>query len=97
MDTDGFIFHVKTEGVYEDIAKDVENIFDTSNYELKRPLPKGKNKKIIGLIRDKLGEKIMKAFARLRAKTCSDIIDDAIENRKAKIKKNFLKIIKIVS
>ena len=29
--------------------------FDTSNYEVDRPLPTGKNKKVIGLMKDKLG------------------------------------------
>ena len=32
-----------------DIAKDVEARFDTLNCELDRPMPKGKNKKEIGL------------------------------------------------
>ena len=40
MYTDCFIVHVKTENIYLDIAKDVETRFDTSNYELDRPLPK---------------------------------------------------------
>ena len=30
------------------------------NYELERPLPKRKNKKIIGLIKDELGVKVIK-------------------------------------
>ena len=36
-------------------------MFDTSNYNEidKRPLPMGKNKKVIGLFKDELGEKIM--------------------------------------
>ena len=42
--TDSFIFHVKTENVYKYIAKDVEKIFDFSNFEIDRPLTKGKNK-----------------------------------------------------
>ena len=45
MDTDSFIAHVKTEYIYKDIAEDVEIRFDTSNYELKKPLLKGKIKK----------------------------------------------------
>ena len=40
---DSFTVYMKTEGIYSDIAKDVETRFDTSNYELNRPLPKGKN------------------------------------------------------
>ena len=57
MDTDSFIINVKTEDFYEDIADDVEKRFDTSNYEVNRPLPKGKRKKVIGLMKDKLGRK----------------------------------------
>ena len=56
MDADGFIVYVKT----EDIAEDVETRFDTSKFELDRPLPKGKNKKIIGLIKDELGGQILR-------------------------------------
>ena len=60
MDTDSFIVYIKTENVYADIAKDVEGRFDTSKYELERPLPKGKNKKVVGLMKNKLGGKILK-------------------------------------
>ena len=45
--------------------------FDTSNYELAIPLPKGKNKKAIGLMKDELDGKIMIKFFGLRAKTYS--------------------------
>ena len=45
MDTDSFIVYIKTDDIYKDIAKDVETRFDTSNYELERPLLKGKNQK----------------------------------------------------
>ena len=31
MDTDSFIIHIKTEDVYDDIADDVEERFDSSN------------------------------------------------------------------
>ena len=45
MDTDSFVINIKTEDFYKDIANDVEKRFDTSNYEVDRPLPTGKNKK----------------------------------------------------
>ena len=44
MDMDSFIMDIKT----NDLANDVENRFDTSNYEVNRLLPMGKNKKVIG-------------------------------------------------
>ena len=50
MDTDSFVYEVETEDFYRDIAGDVETRFDTSGYskEDNRPLPIGKNKKVIG-------------------------------------------------
>ena len=71
MDTDSVIVYIKTDDIYKDIAEDVETRFDTSNYELDRSLSKGKNKKVIGLIKDELGGKIMPEFVGLRAKTYS--------------------------
>ena len=68
MDTDSFIVYIKTDDVYKDIAEDVETRFDTSNYELDGPLPKGKNKKVVGLMNDELGGKIMTKFVGIRAK-----------------------------
>ena len=41
--TDSFIVHVKRDDIYIDIAEDVEKRFDTSNYEISRPLPMRKN------------------------------------------------------
>ena len=38
-----FIVYLKTDDIYKEIAKEVETRFDTSNYELDRPFPKGKN------------------------------------------------------
>ena len=42
----------KTNDIYKDISEDVETRFETSNYELDELLPKGKNEKIIGLMKD---------------------------------------------
>ena len=63
MDADSFIVYIKKENTYLDNAKDVETRFDTSNYELDRPLPKGKSKKVIGLMKNELGGKIMAEFS----------------------------------
>ena len=43
MDTDRFIIYIKIEDFYEDIANDIEKLYDTSNYDenSKRPLPVG--------------------------------------------------------
>ena len=68
MDTGSFIMHIKTENFYKDIGDDVEKRFDTSNYECDRPLPTRKNKKVIELMKDELGGKIMTEFVALRPK-----------------------------
>ena len=68
MDTDSLVYNIKTEDFYKDIAEDVETRFDMSGYELDKSLPIGKNKKVIGLMKDELGGKIMKEFISLRPK-----------------------------
>ena len=84
MDTNSFIMNIKTEDFYKDIANDVEKRFDTSNYEVKRHLPTGKNKKVIGLMKDELGGKIVTEFVTLRPKIYSYLTDDCKEDKKAK-------------
>ena len=92
-DTDSFVMNIKTNDFYKDIANDVEKRFDTSNYEVNRPLPTGKNKKVIGLMKDKLGGKIITEFVTLRPKTYSYSTDDDKEDKKAKgTKKCVIKI-----
>ena len=66
MDIDNFTIHLKTEDFYKDIVNDVEKRFDTSNYEVNRRLPTGKNKKVIGLMENELGGKIMTKSVALR-------------------------------
>ena len=60
--TDSFIVYIKADDIYKDITEDVETRFNTSNYELEKPLLKGKNKKVIGVMKDEIGGKIMKEF-----------------------------------
>ena len=98
MDTDSFIMNIKTNDFYKDIANDVENRFDTSNYEVIRPLPTGKNKKVIGLMKDELGRKMILEFVTLRPKTYSFLTDDGKEDKKAKVTKKCVikKMIKFI-
>ena len=71
MDTDSFVYEIETEDFYRDIAGDVDSRFNTSGYskEDNRPLPIGKNKKVVGLMKEELSGKIMTEFVALRAKT----------------------------
>ena len=95
MNTDTFIRHIKTEDCYKDIANDVQKRSDTSNYEsvsieCERPLPTGKFKKVIGLMKDELEGKIMTEFVVLRPKSYSYLTDDCKEYKKAKGTKKFV-------
>ena len=80
---DSFIVYIKADDIDKDIAEDVETRFDTLNYESDRPLPKGKNKKVTGLMKDELDGKIMTKFVGLRTKTYSYLIDDGSKDKKA--------------
>ena len=84
MNTGSFIVHVKIDDIYKDIAENVEIRFDISNFEIDKPLPKGKNKKVIGLMKDELGVQIMKEFGRLRTKTYSYLKGNNDEEQKEK-------------
>ena len=84
MDTDSFVMNIKTEDFHKDIANDVDKRFDTSNYEVDRPLPTGKNKKVIGLMKDELPGRIMTEFITLRPKAYTYLTDDGKEDKKAK-------------
>ena len=94
MDTDSLVYDIKTEHFYEDIANDVEARFDTSGYSKTdfRPLPISLNKKVIGLMKDELGGKIMTEFIALRPKLYSYKVLDGSEDKKCEgIKKCVVK------
>ena len=78
MGTDRFIVYIKTNDIYKDIADNVKSI----KYELDGP--SSEKKKVIGLMKDELGRKFMTKFVGLRAKSCSYLIDDGSEDKKAK-------------
>ena len=87
VDTDSFFVDLKTDDIYKDIAEDI----DTFNFEIDRPLRTGKNKKVIGLMKDELVGQIMKKFVE-RAKTCRYLKDNNDEDKNAKgIEKCFIK------
>ena len=91
-DTDSLVMTIKTKDFYKDIAQDVQERFDTSNYSVARPLPKGKNKKVIVLMKDELGGGIITEFITIRPKTYSYTTDEFIEMKKAKGKEKCLSL-----
>ena len=74
----------KTDDICKDIAEDVKGRFDTSNFELDRPLSKIKNKKGIRSMKVELDGERMKKFVGLTAKTYSYLIENNDEDKKAK-------------
>ena len=104
MDVDSLVYNIRTKDFYTDIADDVQTRFDTSGYipdgycvpgtaqQSHRPLPVGLNKKVIGLMKDELGGKIMTEFVALRPKLYSYKILGGSEDKKCKgIKKCIVK------
>ena len=90
MDTDSLFLL----SFYVDIANDVEKKYDTSNYEVDRPLSTGKNKKEIGLMKNELGGNIMDEFVALRPKTYAYAIDVDKNNEVKKAKRTKKCVIK---
>ena len=93
LDTDSLVYDIKTEDFYEDIANDVEARFETSGYSKTdfRPLPIGLNKKVIGLMKDELGSKIMTEFVTLGPKLYSYKVPDGSDKKFKGIKKCVVK------
>ena len=92
-DTDSLMYEVETEDFYKDIAPDVQSWFDTSNYPKEHPsgIKTVENKKVIGMMKDEVGGKIITKFVGLRAKNYSFVLDGK-EYKKCKgIKKNVTK------
>ena len=95
-DTDSFIVYTKADDIYKDISGSIETRFNTINDKLDRPLPKEKNKTVIGLMmKDALGGKIMTKFIELRPKFYRYLIDSVSKDKKVSKKEN-LKLVSAI-
>ena len=92
-DTDSLCYEIETDDFFADIADDVEEMFDTSNFEKNHPSGiHGKNKKVPGMMKDEAGGKIIEEFVGLRAKLYSYKMFEGKEEKKCKgIKKVVIK------
>ena len=72
----------KKHGIYIDTAENVEIRFDTSSYKLDNPLPRGKNRKVIELLKNQLHGKAITNFVVLRQKTYNYLTNDSDGNKK---------------
>ena len=84
LDMDSLVYEVKTEDFYADIADNIPARFNTSGYCPNRPLSVGLNKKVIVLMKDELGGKIMTEFVALIPKLYSYKKLDGSEDKKCK-------------
>ena len=82
MDTDSFIYEVKTKDLFDDMLAMLEYL-DTSDYPPSHPCFSVANKKVLGKFKDEMMGKIISAFAGLRAKMYALKIDTT-EIKKAK-------------
>ena len=77
-------FKLMNNAVFGKTMENVRNHRDTSNYEVDRPLSAGKNKKVIRLLKDELGGRVITEFVALRPKTYSCLTNDFKEDKKTK-------------
>ncbi|XP_065668188.1 uncharacterized protein LOC136088409 [Hydra vulgaris] len=96
-DTDSLAYEVKTEDFCSDISEDIEDKFDTSEFNPKHPaisnvgFKVGLNKKVIGMFKDETGGAQIEEFVGLRSKLYSYKVHGK-DNKKCKgVKKNVVK------
>ncbi len=87
-DTDSLCYEIKTDDFYEDINE----WYDTSNYDEDHPLFSKKNKKVVGFMKDECGRKQITKFVELRSKLYSYEMADGTQVKKCKgIRKYIIK------
>ncbi|PFX23471.1 hypothetical protein AWC38_SpisGene11966 [Stylophora pistillata] len=88
-DTDSLMYEMETEDFYKDIAADVDEKFDTSNFPKDHvsKIPTGCNKKVVGMMKVEAGGKIIEELVGLRAKLYSYKILEGKEEKCKGIKK----------
>ena len=88
-DTDSLCYEIQTDDFFKDISKDVDQKFDTSNFDKnhKSGIATMKNKKVIGMMKDEAGGKIIKEFIGLRAKLYFYKMYEGKEEAKHEVKK----------
>ncbi len=79
-DTDSLCYEIRTDDFYEDIKNDVDEWFDTSNYEKDHPLFSNKNKKQVGFMKDECGGNNILRFVGLRSKLYAYEVDRLKDN-----------------
>ena len=91
-DTDSLCYEIETKDLYKDIGPDVKEMFDTSNYPKVHPsgIPTGCNKKVLGMMKDECGGKLMSEFIGLRAKLYAYRMYEGKEEKRCKGVKKYV-------
>ncbi len=91
-DTDSLCYEIETDDVYKDISEDVNEWFDTSNYDKNHPsgILTGKNKKVIGFYKDECGGVPVTKFAGCKAKSYSFETSNGKTEKKCKGVKKYV-------
>ena len=94
MDTDSFVLEIETDDLFKDTKDDLKEWFDTSNYDKNMVLANeyrdnaSVNKKVIGKMKNEIGDGHMKEFVALSPKVYASkqyIVDGSIkEGKKAR-------------
>ncbi|GFU20138.1 uncharacterized protein TNCV_2557301 [Trichonephila clavipes] len=91
MDTDSFIYDIKTEDFYADM-KEMINYFDTSDYqENNRYGLQRVNKKVLGKMKDEHAGKIFEEFVGLRSKMYACKTEESLVKKSKGVKKCVVK------
>ena len=92
-DTDSLMYEIPTEDFYKDIAPDIDQKFDTSNFEKDHisGIASVKNKKVIGMMKDEAGGKQITEFVGLRSKLYSFKFDEEEEKKCKGVKRSEVK------
>ena len=75
---------IVVEDIYAGLAGSIQKRFDASNYEVKKSVPIGINKKRTRLMKDEMGRKMMKEFDALRPKIYSYFTENFYVDKKVK-------------
>ena len=80
------MYAIQTDDFYKDIASDVLEKFDTSNYPKNHPsgIVTDFNKKVIGMFKDEAGGQQISEFLGLRAKLYAYLMAEGVESKKCK-------------
>ena len=92
-DTDSLMYEIKTDDFYKDISPDVESKFDTRNYDKNHPsgIPTGKNKQVVGMMKDECDGELVLEFVGLRPKVYNYSTKNKEEKRCKGVKKSVVK------